>query len=121
MTNMDFTHQLAGNETLTKKKTARKCFLVDNDFLELDFSWNKTTSKKKEKKITETKQNKPVLSTRISRWSTDDMLLKVRRLKDADGVAKGAFYLFILSSRFHWKHRRDLYSILISPSIQLQS
>ena len=71
MTNMDFTHQLAGNETLRKKK------------------------------ITETKQNKPVLSTRISRWSTDDMLLKVRRLKDADGVAKGAFYLFILSSRFH--------------------
>lgn len=55
----------------------------------------------------ETKQNKPVLSTRISRWSTDDMLLKVRRLKDADGVAKGAFYLFILSSRFHLKHRRD--------------
>ena len=118
MTNMDFTHQLAGNETLRKKKTARKCFLVDNDFLELDFRWNKITSKKKKKKkITETKQNKPVLSTRISRWSTDDMLLKVRRLKDADGVAKGAFYLFIFSSRFHWKHRRDLYSILISPSI----
>ena len=46
MTNMDFTHQLAGNETLRKKKTARKCFLVDNDFLELDFRWNKITSKK---------------------------------------------------------------------------
>lgn len=61
----------------------------------------KLLPKKKEKKITETKQNKPVLSTRISRWSTDDMLLKVQRLKDADGVAKGAFYLFILSSRFH--------------------
>ena len=102
MTNIGFTHQLAGNETLREKKTARKCFLVDNDFLELDFRWNKITSK-------------------ISRWSTDDMLLKVRRLKDADGVAKGAFYLFILSSRFHLKHRRDLYSILISPSIQLQS
>lgn len=37
MTNIGLTHQLAGNETLTKKKTARKCFLVDNDFLELDF------------------------------------------------------------------------------------
>ena len=29
-----------------KKRTARKCFLVDNDFLELDFRWNKITSKK---------------------------------------------------------------------------
>ena len=68
-------------------------FLVDNDFLELDFRWNKITSiKKKTSEITETKQkDKPVLSTRISQWSTDDMLLKVRRLKDADGVAKGAF------------------------------
>lgn len=60
MTNIGFTHQLAGNETLRKKKTARKCFLVDNDFLELDFRWNKTTSKKKRKKNygNETKQTR---------------------------------------------------------------
>lgn len=45
-------------------------------------------------------KDKPVLSTRICRWSTDDMLLKVGRLKDADGVA-------ILFRRFHLKHRRD--------------
>lgn len=43
-----------------KKKTARKCFLVDNDFLELDFRWNKITSKKKRKKNyeNETKQTR---------------------------------------------------------------
>ena len=38
MTNIGFTHQLVGNETLRrKKKTTRKCFLVDNEILELDF------------------------------------------------------------------------------------
>lgn len=43
-----------------KKRTARKCFLVDNDFLELDFRWNKITSKKKKKKNygNETKQTR---------------------------------------------------------------
>lgn len=63
MTNIGFTHQLVGNETLRrKKKTTRKCFLVDNEILELDFRWNKITSKKKPSEITETKQkDKPVL------------------------------------------------------------
>ena len=70
--------------------------------------------RKKKMEITKTKQkDKPVLSTRICRWSTDDKLLKVGRLKDADGVANEAFghykcfYLFILFRRFHLKHRRD--------------
>lgn len=97
MTNIGFTYQQAGNETLREKKQRENVFFSDEIKL----------LPKKTSEITETKQNKPVLSTRISRWSTDDMLLKVRRLKDADGVAKGAFYLFILSSRFHLKHRRD--------------
>lgn len=83
MTNMDFTHQLAGNETLReKKKQQENVFLQIMTFLNQISDEIKLLPKKKEKKITETKQNKPVLSTRISRWLTDDMLLKVRRLKE---------------------------------------